>query len=55
LWKQQTGTSRSPVISYIKCPGQNFGGYDYETGVRIAESYEVSGKRLGIFIDKGKD
>jgi len=43
------------VISISNAPGRTFGGYDYETGVRIAESYEVSGKRLGIFIEKGKD
>ena len=43
------------VISISNAPGRTFGGYDYETGVRIAESYEVTGKRLGIFIEKGKD
>ena len=43
------------VISISNAPGRTYGGYDYETGVRIAESYEVSGKRLGIFIEKGKD
>jgi hypothetical protein len=42
-------------ISVSNAPGRTFGGNDYETGVRIAESYEVSGKRLGIFIEKGKD
>lgn len=43
------------VLSISNAPGRTFGGNDYETGVRIAESYEVSGKRLGIFIEKGKD
>ena len=51
-------TDRTRVIASISvsnAPGRTFGGNDYETGVRIAESYEVSGKRLGIFIEKGKD
>lgn len=53
----ETANRNTPiaVISISNAPGRTYGGYDYETGVRIAESYEVSGKRLGIFIEKGKD
>jgi hypothetical protein len=31
-------------------PGRTYGGYDYDTGVRIAESYEYAGKYFGKFL-----
>lgn len=34
------------------CPGRTFGGYDYDTGTRVKESYAVAGKGLGKFIKK---
>jgi len=30
-------------------PGRTYGMDDYDTGLRIAESYELAGKKLGIF------
>jgi hypothetical protein len=39
-------------ISMAKVPGGQFGGYDFDTGVRIAESYAKAGKSLAAFLDK---
>ena len=39
-------------ISVEKVPGRTFGGYDYDTGVRITECYADAGKHLGKFIKK---
>lgn len=39
-------------IALSKVPGGQFGGYDFETGVRIAESYAKAGKTLAAFIEK---
>jgi hypothetical protein len=39
-------------LSVDDCPGRTFGGYDYDTGTRIQESYAVAGKGLGKFIKK---
>jgi len=39
-------------ISVEKVPGHTFGGYDFDTGVRIAECYADAGKHLGKFIKK---
>lgn len=39
-------------IALSKVPGGQFGGYDFETGVRIAESYAKAGKTLAAFLDK---
>ncbi|MCF2504604.1 hypothetical protein L0663_14520 [Dyadobacter sp. CY107] len=33
-------------------PGGQFGGFDFDTGVRIAESYAKAGKSLAAFLDK---
>ena len=33
-------------------PGQTFGGFDFDTGLRIQESYATAGKRLGRLIAK---
>lgn len=37
-------------MSIQKSPGRTFGGYDYDTGVRIQESYAAAGKALGKFM-----
>lgn len=39
-------------IALAKVPGGQFGGYDFDTGVRIAESYAKAGKSLAAFLDK---
>jgi len=45
--------NKSKVIAKLtvsNAPGRIYGGYDYDTGTRIAESYAVAGKRLGKYI-----
>lgn len=39
-------------ITLTGAPGNTFGGYDYDTGVRISEAYAKAGKELGKFIVK---
>lgn len=39
-------------ISMRNVPGGQFGGFDFDTGVRIAESYAKAGKSLAAFLDK---
>jgi len=39
-------------IDMNKVPGGQFGGYDFDAGIRIAESYAKAGKSLAAFIDK---
>lgn len=39
-------------ITLVGAPGSSFGGYDYDTGVRISEAYAKAGKELGKFIVK---
>ena len=53
-WIVETA-DKSKVIAKIsiqKAPGRTFGGYDFDTGERIAESYADAGKALGKFIRK---
>lgn len=38
------------TLTVSNAPGRIFGGYDYDTGTRIAETYAVAGKRLGNYI-----
>ena len=38
------------TITIDNAPGRTFGGYDFETSVRISECYAVSGKRLAKYI-----
>lgn len=38
------------VISLKNAPGRTFSGNDWATGDRIAESYAISGKKLGKYI-----
>ncbi|GAA3956918.1 hypothetical protein [Mucilaginibacter dorajii] len=45
--------NRNKVLATItveKAPGRTFGGYDYDTGSRLAESYASAGKALAKFI-----
>ncbi|PSL46762.1 hypothetical protein CLV51_103744 [Chitinophaga niastensis] len=46
---------KSKVLAKVTidgAPGGTFGGYDFDTGTRLAESYAISGKKLGKFIKK---
>lgn len=46
---------RSKVIAILTLDnalGRTFGGYDYDTGLRISEAYADAGKALGKFIKK---
>jgi len=36
----------------LNTPGSQFGGYDFDAGTRLAESYEKMGKTLGGKIEK---
>jgi hypothetical protein len=45
--------NRSKVIAKIivsNAPGRIYGGYDYDTGVRLQEAYATAGKKLGKYI-----
>lgn len=47
--------NRSKVIATISVDnalGRTFGGYDYDTGLRIGEAYADAGKALGKFVKK---
>ena len=48
----ETANRKKKVASLTvsNAPGRQFGGYDYDTGVRITEAYAVAGKRLGKYI-----
>ncbi|MCG9910028.1 MAG: hypothetical protein MH137_01900 [Flavobacteriales bacterium] len=39
-------------ITLKGAPGATFGGYDFDTGLRIGEAYAKAGKELGKFITK---
>lgn len=52
LWIVETA-NRSKTVAVItidNAPGGTWGGYDYDTGTRIAESYAISGKKLAKYI-----
>lgn len=40
------------TISLENALGRTFGGYDFDTGLRIAEAYADAGKALGKFVKK---
>jgi hypothetical protein len=40
------------TIEAKNMPGATFGGYDYDTGIRIAESFAKCGKDFGAFLSK---
>ena len=52
VWIVETAnkTKKIAVISVNRAPGGVWGGYDYDTGTRIAESYAISGKKLAKYI-----
>jgi hypothetical protein len=52
VWIVETASPDKAVakISVEKAQGRVFGGYDFDTGVRIAEAYADAGKALGQFI-----
>ncbi len=39
-------------ISIDDCAGRVFGGFDFDTGLRLQEAYAVAGKQLGKFLKK---
>jgi hypothetical protein len=51
-WIVETADKSKPIakISLQKALGRTFGGYDFDTGVRISEAYADAGKALGKFI-----
>jgi hypothetical protein len=40
-------------LTVDNAPGRIYGGYDFDTGLRIQESYATAGKQLGRFVAKG--
>lgn len=42
-------------LSITDIPGRTFGGYDFDTGERLAEAYEKAGKSLGKYFHKEID
>ena len=52
VWIVETSdkTKKVAVITVENAPGGVWGGYDYDTGTRIAESYAISGKKLAKYI-----
>lgn len=51
-WIVETA-DHSKIIAKIKvsnAPGRIYGGYDYDTGVRLQEAYATAGKKLGKYI-----
>ncbi len=48
----KSGTSVIGTITVTKCPGQSFGGYDFDTGVRLSEAYEKLAKEIGNYCAK---
>lgn len=54
VWIVETGNpSRALVkISVDKAQGRIFGGFDFDTGVRIAEAYADAGKALAKFMSE---
>ncbi|GAA0542311.1 hypothetical protein GCM10009415_25460 [Chitinophaga japonensis] len=54
VWIVETAHPGKPLakIAVDKAQGRIFGGFDFDTGVRIAEAYADAGKALGKFISK---
>jgi hypothetical protein len=52
VWIVETAdkSKKIAVITIDNAPGGTWGGYDYDTGTRIAESYAISGKKLARYI-----
>src|SRR5690606_37386149 len=54
VWIVETANQENVVakVEIKNCPGRSFGGYDYDTGERISESYAKAGKSLGKYLKK---
>jgi len=52
VWIVETSNKSKPlaIITVENAPGGVWGGYDYDTGTRIAESYAISAKKLAKYI-----
>ena len=52
LWIVETAdkTKKVAVITVDNAPGGTWGGFDYDTGTRIAEAYASAGKKLGKYV-----
>jgi hypothetical protein len=52
VWIVETANrnNKIAVITIDNSPGGTWGGYDYDTGTRIAESYAMAGKKLAKYI-----
>ena len=52
VWIVETAdkTKKIAVLSVDNAPGGTWGGYDYDTGTRIAESYAIAGKKLAKYL-----
>ena len=52
VWIVETAdkTKKIAVLTVDNAPGGTFGGYDFDSGTRISESYAVSGKKLAKYI-----
>lgn len=48
-WIVETASPQNVIAKYSvkKSPGRTFGGYDFDTGLRIQEAYAAAGKALG--------
>lgn len=53
-FKDRASGEEVAVLKMEKCPGMDAMGYDFDTGVRIQESYAKLGKSLASFIVKQK-
>lgn len=53
-WVVETANENNVIakISVNDAPGRTFGGYDFDTGVRITEAYASAGKELGKYFGK---
>jgi hypothetical protein len=54
IWLVETADKSKPLakVSLANAPGRTAGGYDFDTGARIAEAYEMAGKSFAKFISK---
>ena len=52
VWIVETAnrSNKIAVLTVNNAPGGTWGGYDFDTGTRIAESYAISGKKLAKYI-----
>ena len=49
---EKAGGNELGAMQVVGVPGSQFGGYDFDTGSRLAESYAKLGKELRKYIDK---